>query len=158
MLRMARVYLDTSFYGAAVSTRTTPRSIVWRETSRQWLADQGPRHELFVSDEVIAELADPGNANRDAAMSLLTGISVLDLTPEVRGFAKILVEQKVMPGPSVAGDAIHVAVATVHRMDFLLSWNVKHLANPNKRAHLAAVCLRMGLTVVQIVTPDLLQE
>jgi hypothetical protein len=62
-----------------------------------------------------------------------------------------------MPGP-VAGDAVHVATATFHGVDFLLTWNVRHLANPNKTAHLQAVCLRVGLAPPGIVTPDLLWE
>ncbi len=60
-----------------------------------------------------------------------------------------------MPGP-VAGDAVHVSVACVHGVDYLLTWNVRHLANPNKLEHLAAVCLRLGLTPPRIVTPDML--
>ena len=63
-----------------------------------------------------------------------------------------------MPGPAVSGDAIHVAAATVHRVDYLLTWNARHMANPNKRAHFATICLRLGLVPPQIVTPDLLQE
>jgi hypothetical protein len=113
---------------------------------------------LYVSDEVIAELGDPAYPNREAALGLLRGIPALQLTEAVRSLAKLLVAEQVMPQPSVAGDAIHVAAAIVHRMDFLLSWNVKHLANPNKRTHLAVLCVRLGLPVVQIVTPDMLQE
>ncbi|MCK6485129.1 MAG: hypothetical protein HUU22_00820 [Phycisphaerae bacterium] len=63
-----------------------------------------------------------------------------------------------MPRPSVAGDAVHVAAATIHRMDYLVTWNVQHMANPNKRSHFATICLRLGLLPPQIVTPDLLVE
>lgn len=62
-----------------------------------------------------------------------------------------------MPGP-VAGDAVHLAVAAVHGVDYLLSWNAKHLANPNKAAHLRWIALKAGVTVPQIVTPELLWE
>ena len=63
----------------------------------------------------------------------------------MQGLTKLLVKEKVMPGPSNSGDTIHVAAATVHAMDYLLSWNVKHLANINKRAQLAKICLRIGM-------------
>lgn len=63
-----------------------------------------------------------------------------------------------MPGPSLSGDAIHVAIATVHRMDFILSWNVKHLANPNKRTHFSVICMRTGFLPPTIVTPDMLES
>ena len=63
-----------------------------------------------------------------------------------------------MPAPAVEGDALHLAVAIIHQMEYILTWNVKHLANPNKRTHLAVLCMRLGLAPPQLVTPDLLQE
>lgn len=87
---------------------------------------------------------------------MLKGLTVLELTIEVEQFAELLVKERVMPGPSKSGDAIHVAVATIHRMDFMLTWNVKHLSNPNKQTHLAVICMRAGLTPPMIVTPDML--
>lgn len=155
---MAKVYLETSFFSACVSRRTSPKSITWKETSLEWWENQAARHELLISDEVVAELAYPEFAEREAALNMLQGLGVLELTPEVRGLAEVLVREKVMPAPAVSGDAIHVAAAAFHRVDFVLTWNVKHLANANKRTHFATICLRLGLVPPQVVTPDLLQE
>ena len=132
--------------------------MAWRETSIEWWETQQPKHELFISAEVVAELADPAFTHREAALLMLRGLAVLELSPDVRGLARALVYEKVMPGPAVSGDAIHVAAATVHRIDYLLTWNARHMANPNKRTHFATICLRLGLVPPQIVTPDLLQE
>jgi hypothetical protein len=153
---MARVYLETSFFSACVSTRTTTRSLYWREVSNEWWNAQAAGYELLISGEVVAELSDSAFPQRDEALAMLRGIPLLELSEEVFGLADILIREKVMPGP-VAGDALHVAAATWHEVDFLLTWNVKHLANPNKRTHLVNVCLRLGLTPPAIVTPDLLQ-
>ena len=117
-----------------------------------------PTFNLCISEEVIAELSAPGFDRGQEAIQMLRGLRTMELSPEVQGLANLLVREKVMPGPSVSGDAVHVAAATVHGMDYLLSWNVKHLANINKRAHLAKICLRLGLAPPQIVTPDLLWE
>lgn len=155
---MARVYLETSFFSACVSARTSAKSVSWRETSNEWWQTQAPRHELYVSDEVVAELSDPDFAQGPAALEMLRGLRLLELGQEVRGLAEILVREKVMPRPGVSGDALHVAVATVHGMDYVLTWNVQHMANPNKRTHFATLCLRLGLLPPQIVTPDLLME
>lgn len=155
---MARVYLDTSFFSTCVSTRTSPKSAGWRETSSEWWETQAARHALHVSDEVVAELSDPDFEQGPAALAMLRGLHLLELNADVRGLAAILVREKLMPVPSVSGDAIHVAAATIHRMEYILTWNVRHLANPNKRTHLATVCLRLGLIPPQIVTPDLLTE
>jgi hypothetical protein len=155
---MARVYLETSFFSACVSTRTSPKSVYWREASNEWWQTQRGRHELFISDEVVAELADPQFPAREAALEMVRGLRLLELTPEVLGLAEILVREKLMPGPSVAGDALHLAAATIHDMEYVLTWNVKHMANPSKRTHLATVCLRLGLVPPQVVTPDMLME
>ncbi len=87
---------------------------------------------------------------------MLTGLGSLELNAEVVALADVLARERVMPGPAVEGDALHVAAATIHRMDYLLTWNQKHLANPNKRTHFAVICARLNLPAPQIVTPDLL--
>jgi len=155
---MARVYVETSFFSACVSTRTSVKSLAWRETSLEWWKTQAPRHELFVSAEVVLELSDSAFAQGPAALDMLRGLQVLDLSFEVQGLADILVREKVMPQPAISGDALHVAAATVHRMEYVLTWNVQHMANPRKRTHFATICLRVGLIPPQIVTPDLLVE
>ncbi|MCH7720639.1 MAG: hypothetical protein IH988_06565 [Planctomycetes bacterium] len=111
----------------------------------------------MVSDEVVAELSDPLNPQRSFALEFITRIESLRVTQEVIGLARVLVDQKVMPGP-LKGDAVHVAAAAFHRMDYMLSWNVKHLANPKKTQHLGNICMRVGLVPPRIVTPDLLWE
>src|SRR5262245_8532721 len=126
---MATVYLETSFFSACVTTRQDVDSQSWRGRSLSWLKTQAPRHELFISAEVVAELSAPTYPNRDAALAFAAGIPLLSITAEVMALGQLLIDQKVMPGP-LKGDAIHVAVAAYHHMEYLLSWNVKHLANP----------------------------
>lgn len=118
---VARVYLETSSFGACVSTRTSPRSVAWRETSIEWWQTQADRHELFISDEVVAEPSHPAMIEREAALEMLRSLNLLELTEPVRGFAEALVGEKVMPAPAVSGDAIHLAAATVHRMDYMMT-------------------------------------
>ena len=108
---MARVYLETSFFSACVSTRTSAKSVAWRETSIEWWRTQVARHELYVSDEAVAELSDPDFLQGPAALEMLRDLRLLELGPDVRGLAQILVREKVMPGPAVSGDALHVAAA-----------------------------------------------
>ena len=128
-----------------------------RDTSREWWRTQARRYDLFVSAEVLAELSHPDYPCREAALEFARDLPLLPVNDEVRGLAELLVREKVMPKP-VAGDALHVAVATVHEADYMLSWNVRHLASPSKTAHLRRVCLRAGMTPPQIVTPELLWE
>jgi hypothetical protein len=154
---MAKVYLETSFFSACVTTRTDVDSVSWRGRSLSWLKTQAPRHELHLSAEVIAELSAPTYPNRDAALALTAGVKMLAMNDEIEALGQMMIEQHVMPGP-LKGDALHVAVAAYYGMEYLLSWNVKHLANPNKRIHLARVLMNAGRAVPAIVTPDVLWE
>ena len=155
---MARVYIETSFFSACVTDRSGEKIVGWRASSNEWWKTQRRRHDIFISGEVIRELSAADFPNRDKALALLTGLNMLELTLEVERLADLMVREKVMPAPAVGGDAVHVAAAVTHRMDYILTWNVKHLANPNKRAHFAVICMRLGLVPPQIVTPDMLQE
>ena len=154
---MARVYLETSFVSACVTARDDTASAYRRQVSTTWWKEQRVRHELFVSQEVLAELSHPAFLQGSDATSLIHGVAVLPIIEEVRGLARILVREKVMPGPA-AGDAIHVAISTVHRMEYVLTWNVRHLANANKLEHLRVICRRVGYISPQIVTPDILWD
>ena len=155
---MSKVYLETSFFSLCVSTRTGIKELGWRASSNEWWQTQAQGHELFISPEVVRELSAPEFPNSSVALQMLRGLSVLDLANEVTELAELLVQERVMPGPATQGDAIHVAVATFYGMDYILTWNVKHLANPNKRKHFAIICARLGLVPPIPMTPDLLQE
>ncbi len=122
-----------------------------------WMKTQLPRHAVFVSSEVHLELNHPAFKQRESAARLIESLPLLKLTPEVLGLAEILVREKVMPSPAT-GDAVHVAAACVHQMDYLLSWNIRHLANRNKVVHLQTVCARLSILPPQIVTPEILWE
>jgi hypothetical protein len=154
---MARVYLETSFVSACVTDRGDTASVYRRQVSTGWWKEQRVKHQLFVAQEVLAELSHPDFRHRSDATALIDGIALLPLDDDVRGLARILVREKVMPGP-LAGDAIHVAVATVQRMEYVLTWNVRHLANANKLEHLRIICSRVGYVPPQIVTPDILWD
>jgi len=155
---MARVYLETSYFSMCVTSRTDDLDVGRRASSKLWWQTQAKHHDLFISPEVVRELSAPAFPSRDLALVMLRGLTVLEFTTEVVELAEVLVRERAMPAPAVEGDALHLAVAIIHQMEYILTWNVKHLANPNKRTHLAVLCMRLGLAPPQLVTPDLLQE
>ena len=71
----------------------------------------------------------------------------------VIGVAQRYIDELLVPR-DIGGDAVHLAIACVSEMDFLLTWNIRHLANPNKLNHLVVVNRRLGLLTPQIVTPE----
>jgi hypothetical protein len=153
-----KVYLETSFFSACVSTRTTDKSIGWRASSLEWWQTQARRFELFISATVVEELSAPDFLSSENALAMLEGLPLLSQSPEVVALAEVFVKERVMPSPVDGGDALHAATATLHRMDYMLTWNVRHMANPNKRTHFGVICMRLGLAAPMFVTPDLLQE
>jgi len=74
---------------------------------------------------------------------------------EVLAVAARYVEEQLVPR-DIGGDATHLAVACAHEVDFLLTWNIRHLANPNKKEHLTRINRRLGLLTPDIVTPEML--
>ena len=154
---MARVYLETSFVSACVTTRTSLRSTYEREASLLWWNSEAKGHEVFVSDEVLNELSRPEYPLREAALRFIRPVPVIPITQAMIDFAEVLVRRMVMPQP-IAGDALHVATAVVAEMDFMLTWNVRHLANPNKVLHLNAVCAEHGYLSPRILRPDDMKE
>jgi hypothetical protein len=155
---VSTVYAETSFFSESVTIRKGPIDTGRRLTSENWWKTQARKFDIVISNEVIRELSAPDfpDAVRDSALAMLGGLRSLDINSDVYALAKSLVDERVMPAPAVQGDAIHVAVSAIHGIDYLLTWNQKHLANPNKRTHLSVICARFRVQSPQIVTPDLL--
>jgi predicted nucleic acid-binding protein len=153
-----KVYLETSFFSECCTVRAGDIARGRRATSLNWWRRSANYFDLYVSNEVVRELSNTTFPEevRGPALEMLTGLPALDLTDDVLGVAEILVRERIMPAPAVEGDALHLAAAVVHRIDYLMTWNQKHLANPNKRTHLMVVCARLGYLSPEIVTPDLM--
>jgi hypothetical protein len=124
-----------------------------------WWETYARKFDLYISREVVRELSSPDfpEAVREPALAMLQGLTLLPSTPEVVSFAEMLVAERVMPGPANEGDAFHLAVGIVHQLDYLLTWNQEHLANPKKRTHLTIIAARARLRLPELVTPDLMR-
>jgi hypothetical protein len=150
---MARVYLETSFVSACVTDRKDAGSVYRREGSLEWWGLQAQRHEVCISGEVILELSNPRYRRREEAIQFVHGLPVLPVNQQVLDLAQVFITERVMPGP-LKGDAVHVAISVIASIEYMLSWNVQHLANPNKVLHLERICAREGFTAPLIVTPE----
>lgn len=156
---MARIYLETTIFSFYYEVRTEPDMIARREWTRQWLdAAIGADDELVTSLAVIGELERgefPGKAD---TLKLIEGFPVEDITEAVAEIVEAYIARKLMPNDP-AGDALHLALASFHRCDFLATWNCQHLANANKFDHIRRVNGILGLMVPALVTPlELLAE
>ena len=111
-------------------------------------------HEPFVSAVVVREIGRTRSPRRELLEQALRELraSLLDVTPEAEVLAGQYAEARIVPA-RFRDDLLHVAVAVCHRLDMIVSWNMKHLANPNKVALINAVNRQYGRPLMRIHTP-----
>lgn len=148
-----KVYVETSVIGAYFEERKDVVSASQRYWSRLWWDHISSQYDMIVSEGVINELADPDFQYSQDALSLVDLVTQVEISNEVRDIVNVYITRKLMPqGP--LGDALHLALASYYKCDYLLTWNCKHLANPNKFQHIRIVNTALGLYVPIITTPN----
>ena len=154
-----RVYIETTII--SYLTAWPSQKLVMaanQETTRSWWDDERQYFELFISEAVIQEASagDPEAARR--RMEVLETIPELPVTDDARLLAQKLIEHTPLPAKASV-DALHVATATVNGMDYLLTWNCRHIANATLRNSMAEICRAAGYEMPIICTPlELIQE
>lgn len=152
-----KAYLETtivSYLAAAPS-----RDIVvagHQQVTREWW-ERRNRFELFVSQAVVDEAARGDAVVAARRLALLNGIPVLELGTEVYDVANRLLLGHAVPAEALV-DAIHIAVTAVNRVDYLLTWNSRHIANAAARGKIEQACRAAGLQAPVICTPEELME
>ena len=153
------VYIETSIpsYLTARPSRDV-RAVAWQQITGQWWDEARADYELFTSELVIVE-ASAGNPESAARrLEALEGIAELPIDEEVQDLAEQLISQGGLPSAAEA-DALHVAVAAVHRIDYLLTWNFRHIDNAAKKPIIRSICAAAGYSCPEICAPmELLQE
>lgn len=151
---MPSAYIETtipSYYVARPSMSLIQAS---RQASTQAWWDTGcSGFDLFTCSEVIEEagIGDPELAQR--RLQLLASIPRLELNEAVGLVAETLLKNGLIP-PKAASDAIHIGVASVHQIDYLITWNFKHIANPFIRSRLRRLIEESGFHLPVICTPE----
>lgn len=146
------VYMETSIFSFYHDRRTAPSVIAMREWTRQWWDNYRQRYTVVTSTAVLAEL-DTGNLpHRDDALAMALSLPAIPVEDEIREIVDVYIKHRVMPANPV-GDALHLALASFHKFDYLLTWNCEHLANANKFGHIRRVNTLLGLHVPALVTP-----
>ncbi len=149
-----RVYIETTV--VSYLTARPSRDLVvaaHQEVTREWWEERRSGFELYVSQLVIQEAAagHPEAARR--RLDELAGVPSLALREEAVALARRLIDRGAVPSQAAA-DALHIALATVHGMDYLLTWNCRHIANAEIRQAVASVCELHGYEPPVICTPE----
>lgn len=148
-----RVYVETSVLSYLTARPSKdPLTVSRQRITIDWWATRSA-FEAHVSEVVLSEasMGDKTYAGRrvDAAKDLL----VLTATDESEKLTRALLKAAALPRKA-AVDAIHVAIATVYGMDYLVTWNCAHIANAVMRPRIEAVCRRAGFDPPIICTPE----
>ena len=149
------VYIETSVISALVDEREDIVTQAQRLLTEQWWERQASKFGLFYGEAVAIELHSADFPRQKEALALLEKMEFLPVNDEIKGVASIYQDHFLMPQGAI-GDAVHLATACFHEMDYLLTWNCRHLANTNKIQHIQAINLRLGLVTPILLTPQML--
>src|SRR5438477_6816082 len=126
---------------------------IWIKLSPVWWANRRSEFENCVSQVVIDEASAGDPAEVQKRRAIIGGLAVLEITEDAESLTEAVMAAGILP-PHAARDAGHVAVAAVHAIDYLLTWNCKHLANAQIARRIALVCEKLGQRMPIICTPE----
>ena len=153
-----RVYVETTVI--SYLTARPARDVVvagHQQSTRDWWETAAERFELVVSELVRQEagIGDRGAAR--ARLSTLGPLATLDATAQADGLAETLVRTGAVPRTAIR-DAAHIAIAAANGVEYLVTWNFRHIANAEARPLIESACRLAGVEPPTICTPEELME
>lgn len=154
----SKLYLETSIFGyLAMRMSNVLRIAATQQVTHEFWSLHRERYELYVSRYVIDECA-AGDAVAAAERALyLRNIPLLDVGDDAIALTNALMSGVPLPAKANV-DAYHISVATVHGIEYVLTWNCRHIANPALRPRIEAICRSAGYEPPVICTPFELME
>ena len=148
------VYIETSILGY-LTARSTKNLILAAnvEITRDWWEARRNDFVLYTSEAVLEEVAQGDTEIAAQRLEILRDFPLLALNQDVQNLAVQLLTRSNLPSKARI-DTIHIAAATVHGMDYLLTWNCKHIANAQIQGKLAEISLDFGYVLPVLCTPN----
>ena len=154
----SRVYIESTVVSYLVARPSNNPILAARQrASRQLWKDYADRFEFVISQLVQDEIQRGDVTAAQQRLEMVSPLTVLEILPEVDVLVQKLLEAGAVPRNSEP-DAQHIAIATVHGIEYLVSWNHKHIVNAHKREHINHVCQAAGFQPITICTPAELME
>ncbi len=155
-MKKKTVYIETTVV-SYLTARPTGDLVgaAWQKITADWWEPQRERFELHASDVTVGE-AGRGDAEAARRLAALADVTVLRVTEAAVGLTRALVRGGAVPA-SAESDALHVAVAAVHGLDCLLTWNCRHLDNAETKPVMRKICQEWeewGYVIPEICTPQ----
>lgn len=151
---MESVYLETTFISYLVARPSRDVIVAaHQQTTHDWWDTRRGDFAPYVSQVVIDEASagDPDEIQK--RLDVVRDLPVLEVTKSAESLAQAIISAGVIP-PRAVRDAAHIAVAAVQRIDYLLTWNCRHLANAQIMRKIQEVCDRLSERMPLICTPE----
>lgn len=151
---MKTVYVETSII--SYLTARTPRDIIGaarQQLTFDWWEEERSGFDLYVSSVVEDEASRGDRSAAARRLAVAERLPRLPVTDEVKGFARQLLERNAVPAKAL-DDALHISLAAVHGMDYLLTWNCRHIDNAQTKPLVRYLCAEAGLPFPEICTPE----
>jgi predicted nucleic acid-binding protein len=147
------VYIETSIVGY-LTVRPSNNLILMAnlEMTRRWWETRRSQFTLYISQVVLDEAAQGDSEMAVRRLEILQDIPVLELNEAIQELGAQFLTRSNLPAKA-SDDAIHIATATVHGLDYLLTWNCKHIANAQIQKKLTQIGLDFGYKLPTICTP-----
>lgn len=129
-----------------------------QQLTHTWWEVRRSAFDLVISQVVLDEVSAAGDPNvAQRRLAFIADLPLLDVTTATAELAATLIERVPLP-TQAAADAAHMAVAAFHGVDFLMTWNVAHIANAVLRRRVEGICREQGYDAPILCTPDELME
>jgi hypothetical protein len=148
-----RLYLETTIPSYLVARPSSNlRLLAEQQATNEWWNLWRHEYDLFISEAVVLEVSRGDAAFAAARLAALRGMAVLRDTPLAVELARRLLDEAIIP-PKAADDATHLGLAAAHGLDYLLTWNCRHINNPTLRRRIERACAECGLECPVICSP-----
>lgn len=151
------VYLETSVISYYAGRPSRDIVTAARQTiTREWWEETRGHFDIYISVMVVEEVqaGDPSAAER--RLTAIAGLPILETNEAAESLAQMLIDEEHIPADSVE-DALHIALATVHGMDFLLTWNFRHINNAQMKTRIRNAVESVGYRCPVICSPEELE-
>ncbi|OHB66763.1 MAG: DNA-binding protein [Planctomycetes bacterium RBG_13_60_9] len=153
-----RIYIETSVVSYLTSRLSTDMIVAAHQrVTNKWWEERASHFEMVISELVYREAAAGDAAAANLRLEAIANLKALTVTEEAVGLADLLTARGPIPREHAA-DALHIAMAAVNGIDYLLTWNCKHLANAAHRSRIESLVEGAGYLCPIICTPEELME
>lgn len=151
---MNTIYLETTIIGHIAGRIRNDTFVAARQlVTRDWWREHASNYSIFISQLVLDECSEGDPTVASERLDIVKDLALVDACEEVDALADALIAGKAIPA-SEPRDAFHIAISAVNGVNYLLTWNFKHIANAMLRGRIEQICREAGFEPPIICTPE----